>query len=292
MTDEASLPDLPAHVQRLPDRGGLAVLRLQGPQGATVEVCTQGAHVLSWRDATGRERLFLSPRARFAPGAAIRGGVPVVFPQFSGRGALPKHGLLRGLPWRLSETSSDARAARLAFEIQDSGATRGLWPHAFHARLVIVLEAGALDIRLQVTNTSPTPFSFTSALHSYLAVADVRVAQVHGLAQRPYEDAADGGEWRVHPDAPLGFDGEVDRVYPEVRSALVLEEPGHRLQVAAEGFPDVVVWNPGPSLAAALVDLGEDQCARFACLEAASVLKPVVLGPGEHWSGGQRLQTA
>jgi glucose-6-phosphate 1-epimerase len=57
--------------------------------GATALVALHGAHVLSWIPADGRERLFLSERAKCGGGAAVRGGVPVIFPQFAERGPRP-----------------------------------------------------------------------------------------------------------------------------------------------------------------------------------------------------------
>ena len=280
---------LPAGVERLPAREGLALLRLHGAGGSHADIAVQGAQVLSWRDASGRERLYLSPRARFSPGQAIRGGVPVVFPQFSGRGALPKHGFVRGLDWRFDGASIDASSSRLVLVLQDNAVTRALWPHAFGLRLEVVLGAQSLDVTLQVHNRGTAPFAFTAALHSYLAVETIDRVELHGLSGRPFEDAAGGGDWRVQSEAALRFEGETDRVFPEVHAPLTLAEGEHRLQISAAGFPDVVVWNPGTDLAGSLADLGSEQAARFACVEAACVLKPVLLPPGGTWQGGQRL---
>ncbi len=74
--------------------------RLTLPSGDSVLVALQGAHVLSWV-AQGRERLFLSERNVWDGQAAIRGGVPVCFPQFNQRGDLPKHGFARNVAWQL-----------------------------------------------------------------------------------------------------------------------------------------------------------------------------------------------
>lgn len=61
---------------------------LAAPDGsATASVYLHGATLASW-SVGGRELLFVSPRAAFSPPKAIRGGVPVCFPQF---------GALRGL---------------------------------------------------------------------------------------------------------------------------------------------------------------------------------------------------
>lgn len=49
----------------------------------------------SWRDPSGAELLFVSAKAVFAPPKAIRGGVPVCWPQFSDMGPLGQHGFAR-----------------------------------------------------------------------------------------------------------------------------------------------------------------------------------------------------
>lgn len=270
--------------------GGARLLRLHGPDGARVDISETGAQACSWVDVRGRERLFLSPNARFGGGSAIRGGVPVVFPQFSDRGALAKHGFARTQPWRAAadETFADGRTG-LRLTLDASAATRTLWPFEFEATLELRLGIDSLELRLGVHNRGAAPFAFTAALHSYLAVADAGLAEVRGLEGRPYEDSAAGGARRVQPEPALRFAGEVDRIYPGAAGPLVLACGPDRLRVESEGFRDVVVWNPGPALAAGLADLGPGQHRHFVCIEAAVVLEPVVLAPGEAWSGCQRL---
>ena len=68
---------------------------VRAPDGARAEITPYGAHVTSWVTPDGRERLFLSRATSFSPGSAIRGGVPVVFPQFARRGPLRPHGFAR-----------------------------------------------------------------------------------------------------------------------------------------------------------------------------------------------------
>ena len=66
--------------------------------GDVATVALDRGHVLSWTCA-GKERLFLSAKAEVQAGegalAAIRGGIPLCWPQFAGRGPLPKHGFAR-----------------------------------------------------------------------------------------------------------------------------------------------------------------------------------------------------
>ena len=91
--------------QRLPitpGKGNLPRIVLTATDGASAEVYLHGAHVTSWCPADmPDDRLYLSARSTFAAGAAIRGGIPVSFPQFAGQGPLPNHGFARVITWIL-----------------------------------------------------------------------------------------------------------------------------------------------------------------------------------------------
>jgi len=87
---------------------GLPATELQLSCGDRLVVAQHGAHVLSWM-AAGRERLYLSPKSIMDGQAAIRGGIPVCFPQFNMRGELPKHGFARHLPWTVSPARLGAK---------------------------------------------------------------------------------------------------------------------------------------------------------------------------------------
>lgn len=50
------------------------------PTGETVVVLLHGATVLSWKDAAGDEKLWLSEGAKLDGTKAVRGGIPLVFP--------------------------------------------------------------------------------------------------------------------------------------------------------------------------------------------------------------------
>lgn len=50
------------------------------PTGESVEVLLHGANVLSWKDAAGQEKLWLSESAALDGSAPVRGGIPIVFP--------------------------------------------------------------------------------------------------------------------------------------------------------------------------------------------------------------------
>lgn len=261
---------------------------LRLPNGDSLRVVLHGAQVLSWV-AGGRERLYLSPRSRFDGKAAIRGGVPICFPQFNQRGSLPKHGFARKLPW-LDDVPPDLgeQAAELTLRLLSSEATRVFWPPSFEATLTLHLKPTSLQITLGVRNTGGVPLSFTGALHTYLAVSDIAAAQLDGLRGQP--------EWDALTDqhncaaGTLSFHGEFDRVYGAAAQALILHDGRDRLAIEqSPSFADTVVWNPGAAKVRLLSDMPADGHAHMLCVEAAQVMQAVTVEAGAQWQGWQRL---
>ncbi len=79
------------------------------------------------------------------------------------------------------------------------------------------------------------------------------------------------------------------RVYWDAPRQVRVVEPQRTTVVGAEGFPDVVVWNPGAAKGAALADMEPDGHRRMVCVEAVVLSRPVLLDPGQSWSGRQIL---
>lgn len=267
---------------------GLPSHTLTLPGGDRLRVLLHGAQLVSWM-AGGRERLYLSPRARFDGRSAIRGGVPVCFPQFNQRGPLPRHGFARNLPWQpLAPPEPGPMAARLTLHLPASDATRQFWPQAFEATLTLELRPGSLQLTLGVRNTDSVPLGFTGALHTYLAVDDIAAAQLTGLEGQAEWDAL--SDRHAFAPGPLRFDGEFDRVYAAAAQALVLQDGQGRLAIEqSASWAETVVWNPGAEQGAALADLPADGYASMLCVEAAQVMQPITVPAGGAWQGWQRL---
>lgn len=267
-------------------RGALEVVPLVGAGGATAEVCLQGAHVVSWVPAGATaDRLFLGGRAVFRPGEEIWGGIPVVFPQF-GDGALPLHGFARTIAWRLKEAARD----HCVLTVSDDAATHLLWPCAFQLDLHVRLGGAVLETGLVVRNTGPSPWAFGAALHTYLAV-DATRATLHGLAGAGYQDKNRAFAEFVQHEEALPLAGPVDRVYLGARYQLGVVDGARRMGIASGGFPDAVVWNPGPDGEGRIAGLAEGDWQRMACVEAA-LIGPRTLEPGAAFHGTQRLEAA
>src|SRR5258705_10889251 len=142
--------------------GGLPLVKLRAADGATADVYLHGAHVTSWRPTPGdEERLFLSARSEFRPGAAIRGGIPVIFPQFAAEGPLVRHGFARTSEWRLDDVQEvDTGDAVAVLSMRDSPATHALWHAEFRAQVTVRVGGPRLLVALDVENTGTSSFSF------------------------------------------------------------------------------------------------------------------------------------
>ncbi len=264
---------------------------LKSADGASASVTTHGAHVCSWIPAGGTEQLFLSKTSELREGVAIRGGVPVIFPQFSALGSLPKHGFARTAIWRLLRSGqTESGAAQAVFELQESAASLQIWPHVFRAELVVTIAQDNMQIELVVVNNGNTAFSFTAALHTYFAVEQVADIRLHGLAGLRYRDMVANTESQLESDDSLVVSGEVDRIYADLSGEIEIRQPQQSLLISQSGFADAVIWNPGAEKGSSLSDLETDGYQHMLCVEAAAIMRPIQLAPGMAWSGSQSLQ--
>ena len=274
---------------------GLDVIELTAPDGARATVALHGGHLLSWVPVGGQEQLYVSPKTSYASGEAIRGGVPVIFPQFSQRGPLQRHGFARTKPWHLVMAEQGADDALAVLKLTDDAATRMTWPHAFELELSVRIAGRDLQIELACEHMGvegDAEFSFSAALHTYLQVGDVGEVSVEGLSGLRYFDNVDQTEKTQRVDLLLPG-GELDRIYYRAVEPLLLREHGisakRQVVVRQQGFDEVVAWNPGPTRGAALPDMPADGYKSMLCLEAASISRPINLAVGESWVGRQTL---
>jgi len=268
---------------------GLPAVRLTAPDGACALVTLYGAHVQSWTPASGEERLYLSERAKFQRGEPIRGGVPVVFPQFSTFGPLARHGFARTADWELTAQRMGADFASVTMRLADSARTRTLWPHAFALELTVSVGDDRLDLELGAENPGHSAYDFQCALHTYLRVGEIETTRLYGLRGLHYRDMTQGGAEHVEQQDALEIGAPVDRIYPAPASELMLREPARSLSIQSLHFTDLVVWNPWERGGAALADLPATGFRRFLCIEGAVIAKPISLAPGGEWWGRQTL---
>jgi glucose-6-phosphate 1-epimerase len=281
--------------------GSLPAVRLRTADGAEATVTLYGAHLVSWIPAGGKERLFCSTRSAMDGSKAIRGGIPLIFPQFSERGSGMRHGFARLSHWRLARSGDDTESSFAEFELNDRDKLGAPWPHRFSLLFRVAITADFLDLTLQVRNTGKEAFFFSTALHTYLAASDVQFLRIEGLQQCSFQDqTVPGAASRPQAEAELAVDvgsaggagdsggGPLDRIYSGTPSTLVLRDPGagQRIELHQRGFTDTVVWNPGPQ--AGLSDLAPEEYKRFVCIEPACI-EQLTLQGGAEWTGFHRL---
>jgi glucose-6-phosphate 1-epimerase len=278
----------PARNGRGPDAPPIVTLRAD--DGATAEIHHHGAHVTSWRPAPdGEERLYLSAASEYGPGKAIRGGIPVIFPQFSTEGPLPRHGFARTTEWAVGGVGRASNGmAEADFVLRDSEHTRDIWDASFTAVVSVRVVGARLAVTLAVENVGETPFAFTAALHTYLRVGDVRDVRITGLEGTRYRLPGSRALVRDESDS-VAVGDYLERVYAEAPPRIELHDGERTLSIISEGFVDAVLWNPGAERAAAVADIAPGSERQFVCIEAGAIQHPVELLPRRRWSGTQTL---
>jgi glucose-6-phosphate 1-epimerase len=246
----------------------------------TAELYLHGAHLTQWQPAGQSPVLYLSPRTNYAPGKAIRGGVPVIFPWFGARTAEvtgartdgPQHGFARTAAWQLGFAALLGDELRLTLALSPSEASRAAGFDSFRAALELAL-GSTLTMRLSVANDGSAPLVFEEALHTYPHVGDARQVRLLGLDTTEYLDKTENFARKRQTEAALTLEGEVDRPYLNTERTVTVEDPvlRRRIVVAKGGSRTTVVWNPGAELAAKLADLGPDAWREFVCVETANV---------------------
>lgn len=239
-----------------------------------------GAHLTQWT-VDGVDRLWLSPAAVLDGSTPIRGGVPICLPWFADGphgGLRPSHGLARTATWHPVDTVGvEVLAWQLdSRDLADSPGAEHL-PGPFLARYAVTLDSDGdgdgptLRLRLDLRNTGPLPYRAEVALHTYLAVQDVREVRLHGLEGVPYLDKVSGAP-SVAGDEPLELTAETDRIYEAARTVRVEDRAALRTTVVepAGAAAQTVVWNPWEHKAGAMADVGAEAWLRFVCVETVA----------------------
>ena len=249
-----------------------AKISLDGMAG---ELYLQGAQVTGWKKSGDRPVLFVSNSA-FAPGRAIRGGIPIIFPWFGASRqapAAPQHGFARTAAWHLDSVEAAGReqlALSLSLTADDVGSA--IWPEPFRA-IYRVTFAQTLSLQLIVQNRATHPMLFEEALHTYFAISDISDAVVSGLAGTTYIDKTNMARRKRQTGALVTVAAETDRVYLDTPRQCAIEDRGWRRRIVVEkdGAASSVVWNPWAGKAAEMSDLGDPAWQSMICVETGNI---------------------
>ncbi|XP_057966905.1 putative glucose-6-phosphate 1-epimerase [Malania oleifera] len=287
------------YVEHCKGINGLDKVVLREIRGHSAEVYLNGGQVMSWKNEHKEELLFVSSKAIFKPPKAVRGGIPICFPQFGSHGTLEQHGFARNREWSIDHdpplfpTNSGSKAF-VDLILKHSEDDVKIWPHRYEFRLRVTLGPGGdlmLTSRIRNTNTDGKSFTFTFAYHTYFSVSDISEVRVEGLETLDYLDNLQNRERFTEQGDAITFESEVDKIYlgTPTKIAILDHEKKRTFVLRKDGLPDAVVWNPWDKKAKAMADFGDDEYKHMLCIEAACVEKPITLKPGEEWRGRQEL---
>ncbi|XP_030967730.1 putative glucose-6-phosphate 1-epimerase [Quercus lobata] len=298
MTNTSSSGEM-VYVEHKKDINGFHKVILREVRGCSAEVYLYGAQVTSWKNEHGEELLFLSSKAIFKPPKAIRGGIPICFPQFGNHGSLEQHGFARNRTWTVDPdpppfATISHNKAFIDLILKPSEEDAKIWPHRYEFRLRITLGPGGdlmLTSRIRNTNIDGKSFTFTFAYHTYFSVTDISEVRVEGLETLDYLDNLKKRERVTEQGDAITFESEVDKTYlsTPTKIAIIDHERKRTFVLRKDGLPDAVVWNPWDKKAKAIPDFGDDEYKHMLCVEAACVETPITLKPGEEWKGRQEL---
>ncbi|KAJ4296962.1 hypothetical protein N0V88_003878 [Collariella sp. IMI 366227] len=152
------------------------------PTGESVTVLLYGATVISWKDASGDEKLWLSDAAKLDGSRAVRGGIPVfgTAPDHAQTKDLPQHGFARTSRWEFLGKSTSEADVKLDFGL--SSAAPGLdpkaaaaWRFKFNLIYSVILNKTSLTTSIVATNDGSEPWDCQVLMHTYLRVQTIEI---------------------------------------------------------------------------------------------------------------------
>ena len=242
---------------------------------AHATVSTYSGQVLSYRPKSQKDDLlFVSNKAFYEQGKAIKGGIPVCWPWFGAdpdNSERPAHGFVRNRQWEVTASESLADGStKVVMSLTDTDETRKIWPHAFTLGIEITV-GDSLRVAVVARNTGAETVTISQALHAYFLVGDISKVTVLGLEGTEYLDKMDASVRKIQ-SGPLAIGSEVDRIYMDVTGELLIDDASldRRIRITSTGSTTAVVWNPWIKTAASMRDLDDNDYRKMICVETAN----------------------
>jgi glucose-6-phosphate 1-epimerase len=276
-------------IEIIEGNGGLPFISITN-SSAKALISIYAGQVLSFQPAGESDDLmFLSDKAYYQEGKAIKGGVPICWPWFgpdpdaSGR---PAHGFVRNRLWNVLTTEiTQTGETKVVLGLVDTEETRAIWPYSFE--LAIAISVGkTLTLELITRNTDVKAFSITQAFHTYFSVGDIKQVKVLGLEGKNYIDKVEKGVQKQQEGA-IKITSEVDRIYTNTSGKLVIDEEELKRQIiiTSQGSKTAVVWNPWVEICSQMADLDNEAYKKLICVETTNAADDIVIiEPGQSFN--------
>jgi glucose-6-phosphate 1-epimerase len=242
---------------------------------------------------------------KYVEGTAIRGGVPICWPQFANAapGIFPKHGFVRRMSWTLDDEESSGTVAVLRLthasmieQVErlpelEQALVRAMPPCDLVARFA--LEDAGRSISQEVTvhclPDAHAPVHFTLCFHSYFAAniePDSDHVYVEGLGPKTTAiDKTNDCSESTPGDRVVIRGQEVDSIYREASGPFTVHPGPNCVRTftvqKSSNMPEVIVWNIGSEKIGGMKDMKRGDHAKYLCVEPAIALEPDTIAPGE-----------
>lgn len=263
---------------------GLVYANIDNNSGSA-QIYLHGAHITSFVLKRQKPVIFLSSEAKYQPGKAIRGGIPISWPWFADHptdSSKPAHGFARTSLWEVRGTKAITMGeTEIILGLSDSEETHKLWDYSFDLELKVAV-GQELNTKLKMTNTGSQDFAVTTAFHSYYNVGNVKDISIRGLEDTEYVDKVDNFSIKLQ-NGPVKISDETDRIYIDTGLECVIGDPifNRKIRIGKSGSNSTVVWNPWAQKAKLMNDLGDEEYESFVCVETANAGNDiVVISPG------------
>lgn len=277
LTESFGIPDALA----FEEKHGLLFANIAAP-GASASLCLQGGHLLHWQPVGHQPVLFLSQKSEMAPGKAIRGGIPLLFPWFGPRQdgkEGPPHGFARTQAWKLEFAAIVGEDVHLTLTQAPTDLSRSLGFDHFNLAFQITI-GRSLRLQLTVHNAGEFALLYEEGMHTYFAVQDVEEITVTGLDGTSYIDKKDNFKVKPQVVGPMRITQPTDRVYLDTIAICRVHDPALKRTITIEktNSQATVVWNPW----AEMPDIEPGGWHDFICVETVNVgEQAVTLAPGQ-----------
>jgi glucose-6-phosphate 1-epimerase len=252
--------------------------------GAVAEVYLYGATVTKYKTASGKDLIWVSSTAKLDGTKAIRGGIPLVFPQFGAPiKEMAQHGFARNNKWTYVGTKDEPGFTAIVLTLTNEQATHEAWKFPYKLTFTVKVGATKLITDYCVENTGPEAFPFQSLQHTYLAVGDISQTTVAGLKGERFLDktAADPTVLVTETRESADLKEFTDRVYVGKGGEILVQCPTGKILVKGTASrpdldnmvvtSDTVMWNPWDEKAKGMNDFDDEGYKNMLCIEPGLV---------------------
>ena len=261
-------------------KGGLPMIQINSAKASAL-ISIYAGQVLSYKPVNeSADLMFLSEKAYYQAGKAIKGGSPICWPWFGpdpeemGR---PGHGFVRNRLWKMVSTSvTNDGDIKVILGLEDSAETKNIWPYSFVLTQEITV-GQSLNLEMITKNTGAETFAITQAFHTYFNIGDIGQTKVLGLEGCQFIDKVDNSAQKLQTGAIM-INSEVDRIYLDVKNTQTIEDAAlnRRICITSKGNATAVVWNPWEKIASEMADLQDNDYQRFICVETTNAAGDII----------------